>query len=224
MHHCWNCKLGRFDSTSLPMLRRKNWSPPPYFEPYDKNQITKILLSRLNVALKGDDGAEEEKTQNQETKTWQRHQEENRHKINIPFDQNGLELVARSVAANSGDARKAMDVLRQAIVRAVQQKERQDEKARLSSTAGAMKNVGNQNVRLSHVSKSIKNSFGSKHINSIRSLPREAAIVLIASVIRAKKTNNIMSVLEFYSCYSKLKRSVRMDPVSMPVCIQLISR
>lgn len=212
----------------LPMLRRKKLEPTSIvFEPYDKNQITKILLSRLNVALKGDDGAEEGEKEpkskkrklGKDAKT-----EENRHKMNIPFDQNGLELVARSVAANSGDARKAMDVLRQAIVRAVQQKERQDEKARMSSTAGATKNVGNQSVRLSHVSKSIKNSFGSKHINSIRSLPREAAIVLIASVIRAKKANNVMSVLEFYSCYSKLKRSVRMDPVSMPVCIQLISR
>ena len=133
--------------------------------------------------------------------------EEKGHKMNIPFDRNGLELVARSVAANSGDARKALDVLRPAIVRAVQQKERQDKKARMNGTStGVTRDFGNQSVRLSHVSKSIKNSFGSKHINSIRSLPREAAIVLIAGVLRAKKANNIMSVLEFYSCYSKLKR------------------
>ena len=55
------------------------------------------------------------------------------------------------------------------------------------TTTGATRDFGNQSVRLSHVSKSIKNSFGSKHINSIRSLPREAAIVLIAGVLRAKE-------------------------------------
>ena len=213
----------------LPMLRRKKLEPTSIvFEPYDKNQITEILLSRLNAALQSDDNGE---PLTEESKTKKRKRgtdaktEESGNKMNIPFDRNGLELVARSVAANSGDARKALDVLRQAIVRAVQQKERQDQKARMNgTTTGATRDFGNQSVRLSHVSKSIKNSFGSKHINSIRSLPREAAIVLIAGVLRAKKANNIMSVLEFYSCYSKLKRSVRMEPVSMPVCIQLISR
>ena len=217
----------------LPMLRRKKLEPASIvFEPYDKNQITNILLSRLNNALKNhEEGSKDNEKEEQQPKKKRRKKKiangnSTKTKMDIPFDERGLELVARSVAAHSGDARKALDVLRQAIVRAVQQKELQEERARSGNNHGSnSNNNNNQNVRLSHVSKAIKTSFGSRHINSIRALPREAAIVLIAGVIRMKKSKKAMSIMDFYSNYSKLKKSVmRIDPVTMPVCIELISR
>jgi cell division control protein 6 len=229
----------------LPMLRRKKLEPTSIvFEPYNKNQITNILLSRLNIAIKNhhdnshnemleyDSDNKNKQPQKKKRKVDKRSKDDERKtgsnsKMDIPFDERGLELVARSIAAHSGDARKALDVLRQSIVRAVQQKELQEAKERMknkdSSSSMNSNQNNNQNVRLSHVSKAIKTSFGSRHINSIRALPREAAIVLIAGVIRMKTSKKVMSILEYYSNYSKLKRSVRMQPVSMPVYMQLIS-
>ena len=100
-------------------------------------QITEILLSRLNAALQSDDNGE---PLTEESKTKKRKRgtdaktEESGHKMSIPFDRNGLELVARSIAAILA-MQKALDVLRQAIIRAVQQKERQDQKARMNGTS-----------------------------------------------------------------------------------------
>ena len=48
-------------------------------------------------------------------------------------------------------------------------------------------------------------------------------MLLVAIVIRQKKSKAAVSVMDFYSAYSALKRKLRMDSVSFPVCAELVS-
>jgi cell division control protein 6 len=234
----------------LPMLRVKGLEPQSIvFEPYNTSQITKILLSRIRLATRmtevelGGGGEDDGRTAK-------------RAKVGggssgaggaaaggtsakvaaaVPFDDRALELTARKVAANSGDARDALDVFGQTIIRAMKTlKARQAKQAAAALAAstggpGAGCSAGpaprKNLVSLSHVSKSVKHSFGSKHVVSVRALPREAAVFLTSCVIHQRsKKKTAVSLMEFYSAYSGLKKRFKMEPVPFPVCSELVSR
>eukprot|EP00945_MAST-04E_sp_MAST-4E-sp1_P006341 g6341.t1 len=144
-------------------------------------------------------------------------------------------LEPQKVAANSGDARDALDVFGQTIIRAMKTlKARQAKQAAAALAAstggpGAGCSAGpaprKNLVSLSHVSKSVKHSFGSKHVVSVRALPREAAVFLTSCVIHQRsKKKTAVSLMEFYSAYSGLKKRFKMEPVPFPVCSELVSR
>ena len=196
----------------LPMLKVKNLEPETIiFEPYNETQIGDIIISRIQRA--------------QETMKEELHSKTAAPEM--PFEGRTLELLARKIAAHSGDARQALDVFGQAVVLAVAQNREKKQKVSVPQT-GLGTATGplprKPLTSLSHVSRSIKASFGSKHVSSVRALPREAAVLLVAIVIRQKKSKAAVSVMDFYSTYSALKRKLKMDPVSFPVCAELVSR
>lgn len=87
------------------------------------------------------------------------------------FDQDGVQLIARKVAAISGDARRVLDICR----RAVDVAEAQFESTRLG-------NQGKRQITLLHVNQALKDIFSSEKLTAITEASEQQRLLLQAIV------------------------------------------
>ena len=161
--------LSRF----LPLLGRRGIEPTQIiFSPYNAKAVLEILQSRLHAAG-----------------------------VNVPaggsnsvIKPEALELLARTIAKKSGDARRALDLFRRTVEMKLQKvrSKKAARKRKRESMAGAGRAGGvaaagsapddsepvSKQAKMRQVSKAISASYGSQCVGDIRGLSREAKIIL----------------------------------------------
>lgn len=141
----------------LPRLRARACEPRLLvFEPYSHPQLRTILNARLRTATP--EGLDQESSQPQ------------------VFDKMALELCARKVAAVSGDLRKCLDICKQCLDRAIAK--RQGAEPSGAGDSGAPIRVG-----LVAMSRTLRSSLGSAHLDRIRALPMQKLLLLCALAV-----------------------------------------
>uniref|UniRef100_A0A7S0IGN8 Cdc6 C-terminal domain-containing protein n=1 Tax=Micromonas pusilla TaxID=38833 RepID=A0A7S0IGN8_MICPS len=141
---------------TLPRLAARGCEPTVVsFNAYDKDQLQKLLKQRL---------------------------------AGLPFavfEDAGLELVARKVAAATGDMRRALNICTNAIDICAGEAARAAEERAAPTDPGGIDAPGEDGTRLvkmHHVARAISASFNSPVVETMRGLPQHQQMVLCAAV------------------------------------------
>ena len=159
--------LSRF----LPFLGRRGIEPKQIiFKPYNASAVLEILQTRLRAAGAAVGGA------------------------NTVIKPEALELLARTIAKKSGDARRALDLFRRTVELKLQKvrKKKAARKRKREATEGEGLAPGDvaadpdsslsTQARIRQVSQAIHASYGSRCVSNIRALSREAKVILCVFV------------------------------------------
>ena len=140
-----------------------------------------------------------------------------------------LEKVARTIAHNNGDARRALEFLRTHIERKIldfQQKKRSRERMvadlASSSTSSSTSSTSSSSapapkkMKFSNVNSTINETYGSTVISDIRSLSLEGQIILIVyaqqmDTSQIKKSNTKLTVSKLHEIYCNQSRKLQHD-------------
>ena len=140
---------------TLPRLAARGCEPTVVsFNAYDKDQLQKLLKQRL---------------------------------AGLPFavfEDAGLELVARKVAAATGDMRRALNICTNAIDICAGEAARAAEEGAAPADPGGFNAPGEDGtlVKMHHVARAISASFNSPVVETMRGLPQHQQMVLCAAV------------------------------------------
>ena len=142
-----------------------------------------------------------------------------------------LEKVARTIAHNNGDARRALEFLRTHIERKIldfQQKKRSRERmvadlaSSSTSTSSSTSSTSSSSapapkkMKFSNVNSTINETYGSTVISDIRSLSLEGQIILIVyaqqmDTSQIKKSNTKLTVSKLHEIYCNQSRKLQHD-------------
>ncbi len=144
-----------------------------------------------------------------------------------------LEKVARTIAHNNGDARRALEFLRTHIERKIldfQQKKRSRERmvadlassSTSTSTSSSTSSTSSSSapapkkMKFSNVNSTINETYGSTVISDIRSLSLEGQIILIVyaqqmDTSQIKKSNTKLTVSKLHEIYCNQSRKLQHD-------------
>jgi cell division control protein 6 len=205
--------LSRF----LPLLGRNNVEPKIIiFEPYNHVDVKQILQARLNAAAALVDSEEfggKKRSSSGNTAT----------AAESMFTPVAMERLARTIASNNGDARRALELLRTHIEQKLlqfQQHKRSREQWNqelVSSSSSSSSSNPRKMPKFSHVTATINSTYGSKVIGDIRSLPIECQIILIVFAQHIDTSNKTVSlkltVGKLHQLYCSQSRKLQHDAV-----------
>ena len=182
----------------LPALRQRGCTPEHLnFHAYNTEQLVQILTQRLaaDPAAGGSSAAEAGGTGAAGAGGAV---EVGAGLDDVSVESSAIEFCARKVAAQSGDARKALGICHRAATLAT--RERRAQEAGGSGAAG-----GGVTVDVTHVAKAAEEQFGSRVVGTIQGLPQHQKIaVCAASVLVRRSQTQKFALSTLYSEYRRI--------------------
>ncbi|PWN28642.1 P-loop containing nucleoside triphosphate hydrolase protein [Jaminaea rosea] len=183
----------------VPLLASKGAAPALlHFRPFESKEITEVLKARLTGLKSRYDGEEEDVHMNEAA---QQQQAAPLHLFTPP----ALELLARKIAAATGDLRKALDAARLSI-ELVEGEERTQALANCTASGTGTNTEASKllshltpssapKVGPKHILKVVTKVLGSPHLAKVRGLGLQAKLMLAALLIAAARAREGMPVL-----------------------------